>query len=582
MRFNFAIIGGGLTATAMLSQFVDRVQEKAEKRQLDPSTISVEIFEKQAIFGPGFPHSDRFVLPFHITNMCASDMGILHAKPGDFQQWVTNNSDNLRHCFSWFRDASSGPHGAGEECNHYPRAIMGEYLKTRFQEAAQLAQDMGLAIRLYPASEVVDLRLNGGKICLIIKDLLSENDFSSDADRVLLATGHWVGKNDQDGYVTSPWPAEKLLRKIPKGAKVAVIGTSLSAIETLLTLTSEGKYIRSQTGELVYEPPENSRKFFLYSRRGLLPKVRGKIGNYRNKFLNRKSLDRLLSGNRGNLKLDAVFNLLNSELEVAYGQTIDWEEIVNPTGKPADLLQGYLDDAINGDGPHGELIWQTVLHQSFDMVRDVYLNLTIEDRKRFDKNYTSVFFSHAATQPTINAEKLLALMQAGIVEVYKLGENYRLVRDEVKECYEFIYSDVQGNLKRVAYRFVVNARGQEKSLETNPSPLARNLLKSGTVQIEEILSVSQSTHSNHEIASDSANMDTAYNTGSIWIDPETHHIMHMGPEKKVSKSNAIYAVGAMTRGQIIDASMVRGIVQATSRIADDLIDYLTRRSYETT
>ena len=166
MGFNFAIIGGGLTATAMLSQFVDRVQEKARKKQLDPAKISVQIFEKQDIFGPGFPHSDRFVLPFHITNMCASDMGIWDGKPDDFQQWVTNNSDSLRHCFSWFRDASCGPDGAGEECNHYPRAVMGAYLKTRFQEAVQLAQDMGLAIRLYPASEVVDLRQNGGKICL--------------------------------------------------------------------------------------------------------------------------------------------------------------------------------------------------------------------------------------------------------------------------------------------------------------------------------------------------------------------------------------------------------------------------------
>ena len=561
MCFNFAIIGGGLTATAMLSQFVERVQQKAKKKQLDPSTIRIEIFEKQDIFGPGFPHSDRFALPFHITNMCASDMGILQGKPGDFQQWVTNNSADLQQRFSWFRVASSGPRGAGKECNHYPRAIMGEYLKTRFQEAAQLAQKMGLAVRLYPASEVVDLRLNGGKICLIIKDLLSENDFSSDADRVLLATGHWVGKNDQDGYFASPWPAEKLLRKIPKGAKVAVIGTSLSAIETLLTLTSEGKYIRSQTGELVYEPPENSRKFFLYSRRGLLPKVRGKIGNYRNKFLNRENLDRLLSGNRGNLKLDAVFNLLNSELEVAYGQTIDWEEIVNPTGKPADLLQGYLDDAINGDGPHGELIWQTVLHQSFDMVRDVYLNLTIEDRKRFDKNCTTVFFNHAATQPAINAEKLLALMKAGIVEVFKLGENYRLVRDEFEGCYEFIYRDKRGILKKEAYRYVVDARGQEKSLETNLSALARNLLKSGTVQIEEIRPVDQTTHPSRDVAPELEPAVYTYKTGSIWIDPETHHIMHMGPEKKVSKSNAIYAVGAMTRGQIIDASMVRGLLR---------------------
>jgi len=453
---------------------------------------------------------------------------------------------------------------------------MGEYLKTRFQEAAQFAQDIGLAIRLYPASEVVDLRRNGGKICLIIKDLLSENDFSSDADRVLLATGHWVGKNDQDGYFTSPWPAKKLLRKIPKGAKVAVIGTSLSAIETLLTLTSEGEFIHSRTGELVYAPPENSRRFFLYSRRGLLPKVRGKIGNYRNKVLTRENLDCLLSENHGNLTLDVVFNLLNSELENAYGQTIDWEEVVNPTGKPADLLQEYLDNTINGDGPNGELIWQTVLHQSFDMVRDVYLKLTIEERRRFDKNYTSVFFTHAATQPAINAEKLLALMKAGMVEVFKLGESYRLVRDEARDCHEFIYRDDQGNLKRDAYRYVINARGQEKSLESNPSALAKNLLKSGTVQIEEIRPVDQSTHPSRDVAPELEPAVDTYKTGSILIDPETHHIMQMGPDKKVTKSNAIYAVGAITRGQIIDASMARGIVQATSRIADDLVNYLTR------
>jgi len=300
------------------------------------------------------------------------------------------------------------------------------------------------------------------------------------------------------------------------------------------------------------------------------------MGNYRNKYLNRENLDRLLSENRGNLKLDAVFNLLNLELKDAYGQTIDWEEIINPTGKPADLLQGYLDDAINGDGPHGELIWQTSLHQSFDMVRDVYLNLTIDDRKRFDKNYTSVFFTHAATQPAVNAEKLLALMKAGIVEVFKLGENYRLVRDESEDCYEFIYRDNRGKLKKEACRYVVNARGQEKSLETNLSALAKNLLKSGTVQIEEIRPVGPTTHPSRDVAPVLESAVYTYKTGSIWIDPETHHIMQRGPDKKVIQSSTIYAVGAMTRGQIIDASMARGIVQATSRIADDLVHYLTR------
>ena len=576
MSFNFAIIGGGLTGTAMLYQLVNRVREKAEKRQLDPSKIRIQIYERQDVFGPGFPHNDRFVRPFHITNMCAADMGILYSKPHDFQEWVTTNAANLRKRFSGFCDTSSDENGAGEGCHHYPRAIMGEYLKARFQEAVQLARTIGLAVRPYSKAEVVDLRLNGDKIRLSIKDLCSGTYFSNDADRVLLATGHWFENNELNNYFTSPWPAEKLLCNIPKGAKVAVIGTSLSAIETLLTLTSEGAFMRSETGELVYKPPVNSRRFFLYSRKGLLPKVRGKIGNHRNKFLNRENFDRLQSEHRGNLTLDAIFQLLHSELEDAYNRTIDWEEVVNPTGNPPDLLQKYLDDAINGDGAQGELIWQTILHQSFDMVREVYLSLTIEDRRRFDENYTSVFFTHAATQPAINAEKLLALMKAGIVEVFKLGASYRLIRNETKDCYEFIYRDVQGNVIKDAYSYVVNARGQEKSLKTNPSPLARNLMKSGTVQIEEIRSFDQRFHSSQAIASKSENLGAAYKTGSIWIDPETHHIMQLGPDQKVTKSNAIYAVGAMTRGQIIDASMARGIAQSTSRIADDLVKYLIR------
>ena len=572
MGFNFAIIGGGLTATAMLCQLVNRVQEKAVKGHLDPSKIGIQIYEKQDFFGPGFPHSDRFVLPFHITNMCAAEMGILKGNPGDFQDWVINNSANLQKQFSYFRDPFWESNGHRQECNHYPRAIMGEYLKTRFQASVQSAQEAGFAVKLYPSSEVVDLKQRGNRLSLTIQDLSLENRFTNDTDCVLLAGGHWFEETGQDGYFTSPWPAKKLRRNIPPNAKVAIIGTSLSAIETLLTLTSEGTLARSDSGELAFRPSDNPRKLVLYSRRGLLPKVRGKMGKHRNRFWNRENIDRLLLENRGNLTLIPIFNLLNSELETAYGQTIDWDQIVNPTGKPADLLQGYLDDAVNGDGPDGEIIWQTILHQSFDVLRDIYLNLTLEDRKRFDENYTSVFFTHAATQPAINAEKLLALMKAGIVEVIKLGKDYQLVKNEADDYYEFIYRDNLGNIKRDAYQYVVNARGQAKSLETNPSALVRNLLRRGTVQIKE----SRLAHPGHNIAADSESAGETYKTGSIWIDPETHQIMQIGPDNKVTRSSNIYAVGAMTRGQIIDASMARGIVQATSRIADDLVDHLIR------
>jgi len=577
MQFNFAIIGGGLTAVAMLCQFVDRVQQKAAKGLLDPSKIGIQVYEKQDSFGPGFPHSDKFALPFHITNMCASDMGIIDGRPGDFEEWVAANSENIQQRFAWFSASSSSHDKSGRECNHYPRAVMGEYLKARFQETVQSAQRLGLEVKLFPQSEVVDLKARGTGVTLRIRELQSQRNYTRDADRALLATGHWIEKNNQDNYFTTPWPAQKLLREIPPNEKIAVIGTSLSAIETLLTLSSDGRFVRSDSGVLSYTPSVNPRKFVLYSRKGLLPKVRGKMGHHKNRFLNRENLDRLLSKNRGNLTLDNIFQLLNSELEAAYGQPIDWDEIVNPTDRPAELLQRYLNDAVNGDGPNGELIWQTILHQSFDIARDVYLNLTLAERRRFDKNFTSVFFTHAATQPAVNAEKLLALMKAGMVQVLKLGDNYQLVKDKVSDSYEFIYEDDRGNVQRDAYRYVVNARGQEKSLKTNPSALIKNLLKSGTVQIEEFRPVGHQNHLDDKISSASAAEGETCKTGSIWIDPETHQIMQIGPDNTVTRSSFIYAVGAMTRGQIIDASMARGIVGATSRIADDMVGSLIRK-----
>jgi uncharacterized NAD(P)/FAD-binding protein YdhS len=573
MSFTFAIIGGGLTGTAMLRLFVEKVRQEIDLNLLNPSEIKIQIFEKQNIFGPGFPHCDRNVMPFHITNMCAKDMGILVGHPEDFQDWVTINHDRLKERYPWIDDTSL----IYEGCNHYPRAIMGEYLKERFQEAHQKAQALGLGVELFSGSEVIDLEeRSDDKIHLTVKNLLSGSIFSCIADRILLATGHWFEKQEQHNYSPSPWPARNLLERIPEGEKVAVIGTSLSAIEVVLTLTSDGRFIRDDSDKLVYVPPPNPRRFALYSRRGLLPKVRGKMGKYRNRFLTRKKLDSLTAENQGYLALEAVFQLLNLELEAAYGHTIDWKAVVSPTRPPAELLQQYLEDARHGDGPDGELVWETVLHQSFDMVREIYLKLSLEDRERFDKTYTSVFFAHAATQPAINAEKMLALMKCGLVEVFELGRNYQFVRNDTKDGWEFIYQNSNGEIKRDAYRYVVNARGQAKSIQTDPSPLTKNLLKRGIVQYEETQPVQpedrQSSRSNQQPKTKLH----SYKIGSMWIDPETHHVMRQASDNIPTRSKVIYAVGAMTRGQIIDASMAHGIVQSTARIANSWVDDLKK------
>ena len=113
-------------------------------------------------------------------------------------------------------------------------------------------------------------------------------------------------------------------------------------------------------------------------------------------------------------------------------------------------------------------------------------------------------------------------------------------------------------------------------METNYSELAKTLINSGTVQIEEFRLTDSTPSISENIVPESETASETYKTGSIWIDPETHRIMQKVSDKKIAQSSTIYAVGAMTRGQIIDASMARGIVQATSRIADDMVNYLTR------
>ena len=169
-------------------------------------------------------------------------------------------------------------------------------------------------------------------------------------------------------------------------------------------------------------------------------------------------------------------------------------------------------------------------------------------------------------------------MKIGLVKVVKLGRKYRLIKNENPTAYALIYRDIQGIEKKDVYRYVVDARGQKKSLESDPSALAKNLRLSGTVQTTEIRPVGGKTQPKPKTATGSKSTVQVYKTGSIWIDLESHKIMKMGSDNRPTPSNAIYAVGAMTRGQIIDASMARSIVQSTTRISKDIIGDLTRES----
>ncbi len=557
VELSLAIIGCGLTGTAAFCRFTRILQEKAARSNFSFSEIRIAIVEKQAFFGPGFPYSDAFVMPCHMINSCAEEMGIKSDDSFDFKEWAEAEYDRLaRHdtAFPKFDELKA------DSCTYYPRAVMGAYLRTRFREAVEVARELGCDVVLYSRCEALDAAEKGGKVRLLVKELEVGKTFFLEADRVLLATGHWFAENKDSRFFPSPWPSRALLDSVPHGAKVALLGTSLSAIDAVMTLTSEGVFYRDPSGKLQYSGIYPMRQIALCSRSGILPKVRGKMGAYQNSFLTKGNIRALFEGRSKQPVLEELFRLLCSDLEAAYGYAGAWIQTTESYLCPADILEQDLTRAIEGDGPHGELLWQTVLHQSFSMAREVYLHLSAEDKMRFEKQYSTFFFAYAAPMPPLIAEKLLLLMKSGTVQVIKLGKDYRLLKSDAGKGYEVHYKGPHGERVTGCYDYLVDARGQSRSFGTNPSELARNLLRSGTVQVERLLTRPRGS-------GESAREMNLSDSGGLWIDPETHQVLRRKPDGSIGQSRCIYAAGIMTRGQILDASTARGCVSSAARVA---------------
>jgi len=553
----FTIIGGGLTGTSMLCQFVGALQTSLQKKRECLASIEIHIIEKNRVFGPGFPHSDRNAMPFHLINMCARDMSILFPKPNDFQSWAD------RHFHPTAKRSSPDP-----ECHHYPRPTMGEYLKARFKQAVSKAESMGIRVRRYPGHEVVNLwEKADDRVQIEVLNLDSGKEMALVANRVLLATGHWFVERNDSRYFASPWPAGFLQSHIPEDANVAIMGTSLSAIDAVLTLTAQGTFSKTASGELRYRPTEKTRHLTLYSRRGRFPAVRGRRGSYRNQFLTPEKIQDLINGKK-ELALEDLFVLLDMDLKEAYGRPFPWKGVMDPDRTAAERLEKHIHEAQHGDGPRGELIWQTVLQQVFPMVRELYLTLSRKERVRFERDYGTLFFIHAAPMPMVNALKLKALMQSGILEVRPLRKKPSFKMKGDSFC--FVYKGPNRETLTASHPFLVDARGQSRFYDRNPQALAVNLLQSGTVQIEPVALEAGEEKMKNGCPAESP-LD---GTGSLWVDPFTHRVRRMGINGRVTISDSIYAVGAMTRGQIIDASMAHGSAVSTQTIALDWVDQI--------
>ncbi|MDK9702198.1 MAG: FAD/NAD(P)-binding protein [Sulfuritalea sp.] len=546
LTYDLAVIGAGLSGTAFLWQLAEALKAAGWHGGSRPAGLRLLVLERQASMGPGLPHNPDYVLPFHITNMCSAQMSVCADAPGDFQQWIAEHQADLvaEHPEWAAHFEPMAPDAA--DCAHFPRAVMGEYLKARCAQTLAGLREMAVVVEVQTLCEALDLQPAAGGFRITARRLEADAVCEFASARVLLTTGHWLPERELDDFFPTVWPASALAQGIRDGARVLVLGSSLSAIETALTLSADGVFRRSSDGRLEFRSPPQPRRLSLCSRSGQLPRVRGRRGRRANQVLTEAALAGLAAKDPGSLKLAEVMSLLDAELRLAYGGAFDWARVVAPGGSPCQQLSAFLQEARQGDGTGGEVLWQTVLAPLLSWASRLYLRLQEGERDRFDREFTTLFFLHAATQPVRNAEKLLALMEAGVVEVIRLGDTYRLERDAGEGRWHLTHGNEHAETRHAVFDIVVDARGQQGDYRRNPAPLARSLCRSDWLAFTE----------------------GAYR--GLAIDPQTHAILGRGSDGGTAPVTGLFAFGALTRGQMLDASMARGLVLASAKVAQGL------------
>lgn len=425
MNETIALIGSGPTAIYTLRGLLASAR---------PLTIS--IFEKQAVAGKGMPYhpavNDRAML----ANIASIEIPPIGETLVD---WLHRQSDAELERLRVERSA------IGERA-FYPRVVLGEYFKSQFDRLVAEGVARGHAIEVRAGHEVADIALGSDDIRLTVTRP-DEPPQHYAFGHVVMATGHSFADVTEvkPGYFASPWPAY-LLKTIPAGP-VGILGTSLSAIDAMVTVaTRHGSFYHDEAGLLEYQPASGSQdlRISLMSRKGMLPEADFyfAIPYEPLSICTEAAIEALVESGREDL-LDAVFELFARELTVCdpdYASKLGLAHLTVETigeayfaeresQEPFVWAARNLAEARQNYESRTTIAWRYAILRMHEVVAEVVPHLNAGDLKRFHRHFKSLFVDNYATVPHASIERILALRRAGALDIVKLGSDYELDTD---------------------------------------------------------------------------------------------------------------------------------------------------------
>jgi uncharacterized NAD(P)/FAD-binding protein YdhS len=331
------------------------------------------------------------------------------------------------------------------EREFYPRVVIGEFLAGQFWKLVDQAKARGHTVMIRASTKITDIRLQKSHVALISQ----QGDASATTetfDHVVMATGHDWPENTEvsPGYFMSPWPASAIKRI--GAVEVGILGTSLSGIDAAITVAAaHGIFLRDDQGQLVYQKTADGLHMTMMSRKGLLPEADFycPIPYEPLKYCRPEAVETLISQGSTGL-LDDVFNLFKAELGAAdpdYASSIglglatieDIAERYFRKRQAADQFVGAarnLAEAKKNKAEKFTVQWRYAILRMHEIIARAVPHLDAEDLKRFHKYFKPVFVDDYATVPHESVERLLALHNAGALDVVALGDDYEINRSE--------------------------------------------------------------------------------------------------------------------------------------------------------
>ena len=488
MNQHIAIIGSGPTALYILKH----IQENAGVFRASVTYLS--IFEKSNVGGMGMPYHPQITDIYNLSNISSEEIPLLEES---FASWLSKQPKKVLESFN----ITEFPINKSKV---YSRIALGGYLKNQYDIIIEKLRSDGFFINEHLGVEIVDIIPHSDhKINLKSSSAQVYNDF----DKVIIATGHiWSEKDHpKNGYYGSPWPIYKLLPDKQRyyNFTIGTLGASLSAFDVVTSLAHRhGVFEGSSTG-LKFKLNENASgfKIAMHSAEGWLPHLQYEQEKpireiYRH--TTRKEILSLIDAS-GFLPLDVFFDKIcrsalleafkkdkNDKLIQVLSQTStgisEFVELMESTHEYVNSFEGMrkeLQSAKKLMLQNKPTHWMETLDDLMYCLNFHAELLSAEDHIFFRKKMMPFLMNVIAALPLSSAQILLALYDAGCIELIK--GKVEVSKDSAIEG-KTVITVSNGNEKtnKIEYKLFVNCAGQGK-IEFDDYPFP-TLLKKGSVR----------------------------------------------------------------------------------------------------